>query len=247
MPSAHDRIWRRLREFEIGPADSTLTFDDRLARENGWSPEFARRVAREYLRFVTLCAVSEQPLTPSDAVDQAWHLHLAYTHSYWEEMCRGILGRPLHHGPTRGGTSEGRKFRNWYTRTLQLYEEVFDEKPPADIWPDEDARFADVESFRRVNTAQYLLLSRRVVASVVGCGTLLIGSPLLLSGCGWVSEMTGWSETFTRFLGALFAVSLVLYVLFYRVPHPRRGRGEKNSGGYGGYGGCGGGCGGCGS
>ena len=32
---------------------------------------------------------------PSDEVDQAWHLHLVYTRSYWGEFCPNVLGKPL--------------------------------------------------------------------------------------------------------------------------------------------------------
>ena len=89
----------------------------------------------EYKKFVFLAATSPRPVTPSDAVDQAWHLHLLYTESYWSELCGAVLGRPLHHGPTRGGDAEQRKFGDWYAATLERYEHAFGAPPPRDIWP----------------------------------------------------------------------------------------------------------------
>jgi len=49
-------------------------------------------------------------VTPSDTVDQAWHLHLIYTGHYWEELCGKVLGLQLHHEPSAGGAVEGGKY-----------------------------------------------------------------------------------------------------------------------------------------
>ena len=91
-PAAHD-LYRRLREFPIDEGDPDLPFEARLARENGWAPGYARRVAAEYRRFVVLAATSAEPVCPSEAVDAAWHLHLTYTRSYWARLCGEVLGR----------------------------------------------------------------------------------------------------------------------------------------------------------
>jgi hypothetical protein len=99
-------------------------------------------VVEEYRRFVYLAMAAGHPVTPSVDVDHAWHLHLTYTRSYWEEMCGRVLGRPLHHDPTRGGLAEGAKFTDWYARTLRSYQEAFGSAPPADIWPSPAERFA---------------------------------------------------------------------------------------------------------
>ena len=95
-------LWERLRAFEIDDVQSDLRFSDRLAKENDWSKSYTRRVIEEYKRFIYLCRAAGHPVTPSEEIDQAWHLHLCYTRSYWDEMCGEILGAPVHHGPTRG-------------------------------------------------------------------------------------------------------------------------------------------------
>jgi hypothetical protein len=74
-------------------------------------------------------------VTPSDTVDQAWHLHLIYTRHYWQELCDKILGLQLHHEPSAGGTVESNKFERQYEQTIESYKAAFGEAPPADIWP----------------------------------------------------------------------------------------------------------------
>ena len=107
MDGTQRDLWRRLEAFQLDDASASLTFTRRLARENDWEPAYARRVVDEYKRFVFLAMTAGHEVTPSDEVDQAWHLHLTYTRSYWGGLCGEVLGRPLHHGPTKGGADEG--------------------------------------------------------------------------------------------------------------------------------------------
>lgn len=69
-------LWRSLCRYEIGRSDAALQFAGRLARENGWSREYAAQVLLEYRRFCFLAVTQHHAATPSDAVDQVWHLHL---------------------------------------------------------------------------------------------------------------------------------------------------------------------------
>jgi hypothetical protein len=71
-----------------------------------------------------------------------------------------VLKRPLHHGPTKGGSEEGQKFYGQYLNTLKSYERIFGHKPPADIWPSPAKRFAQAEKFARVNTGDYWLMRK---------------------------------------------------------------------------------------
>lgn len=99
-------MWHALSSYVVGPQDVRLSFVQRLARENGWGETHALRVFDEYRRFCFLAVTGHGEVTPSDAVDQAWHLHLTYSRDYWERFCPEILRRPLHHGPTAGGDVE---------------------------------------------------------------------------------------------------------------------------------------------
>ena len=106
-----------------------------------------------------LTCLADHPLTPSDQVDQVWHLHLIYTRSYWEDFCGATLGKMVHHGPTKGGGSEAAKYQDWYEMTKQLYETVFRHQPPEDIWPASKERFSNI-NFRRVNTDEYWIIKK---------------------------------------------------------------------------------------
>ena len=88
----------RIMAFELDDSCAHLPFTARLAREQGWTHVFAGRVVTEYKRFVVLAMLAGHPVTPSEEVDQVWHLHLVYTRSYWQGLCRDVLGRELHHG-----------------------------------------------------------------------------------------------------------------------------------------------------
>ena len=120
-----DSLTARILAFEIDTPGAQLPFTSRLAREQGWSHVHAGRVVMEYKRFLVLAMTAGHPVTPSVQVDQVWHLHMIYTESYWHGLCRDVLGRDLHHGPTKGGVEEGAKFTDWYERTLASYRRVF--------------------------------------------------------------------------------------------------------------------------
>lgn len=114
----HREIWARIGGHGFDEPSARLTFTARLARENGWTIGRAVRVVDEYRRFVFLAVTAGHPVTPSEDVDQAWHLHLAYTRDYWEAFFRDVLREPLHHGPTRGGACEADRYDAQYRRTL---------------------------------------------------------------------------------------------------------------------------------
>ncbi|WIA54817.1 hypothetical protein N6H05_17395 [Sphingobium sp. WTD-1] len=166
-------IWAALSGYEIGPPDAAFSFTARLARENGWAVAYAARVVEEYKRFCFLVVTGTDQQTPSDAVDQAWHLHLTYTRDYWERFCPQILGRPLHHEPTKGGPVEQGRFFNQYARTLRRYEQVFGVSPPADIWPGAAQRLLDDPRARRVHPRDALILSRSVLRPAFWLAVLL--------------------------------------------------------------------------
>ena len=155
-----DPLWIRLQQFVLDDPESVLPFSLRLARDNGWSRHHAGRVITEYKKFCYLALKSGGEVTPSDAIDQAWHLHLIYTKSYWDEFCGQVLRLPLHHNPTRGGKVQGDRFREQYSGTLDLYRHVFGMPPPEDIWPAVDARFANASAFRRVDTTLSWILPK---------------------------------------------------------------------------------------
>ena len=95
------RLYQRICDYSPDDLESAFTFTQRLARDNGWELKYARRVVEEYKRFMLLAVAAGHPVTPSEQIDQAWHLHLIYTRSYWDDFCGQVLGTPIHHGPTK--------------------------------------------------------------------------------------------------------------------------------------------------
>ncbi|MBD2130221.1 hypothetical protein NDI39_15385 [Microcoleus sp. ZQ-A2] len=158
--SQQAELYQRIQAFSLDAADARLPFSKRLARDNGWTIEYANSVIDEYKKFIFLAVVAGHPVTPSDQIDQVWHLHLLYTRSYWDEFCLNVLQMSLHHGPTQGGSRERRKFDDWYNKTLASYEQFFQQSPPVDIWPPSHIRFGRDIHFVRVNTQENWILPK---------------------------------------------------------------------------------------
>jgi uncharacterized protein (TIGR04222 family) len=216
----HQALWERILEHRFDDPAARLTFTARLARENGWPIGRAVRVVDEYRRFVFLAMTAGQSITPSEDVDQAWHLHLAYTHDYWETFCGNVLRSPLHHGPTRGGNAEAARYDLQYRRTLLAYTAVFDGPPPADIWPSSERRFGADLDWRRVNVASnwvvpkppWLRSHARHATGLAG----LAAAPLVAVGIHNPLDLTGppFLALFMALATGSFVAGLVLWRMF---------------------------------
>lgn len=175
-----DRLWQALERYQVGPPGAALGFTDRLARENRWQPAFAEQVIGEYKRFCYLAVTAGHEVTPSDAVDQAWHLHLTYSRDYWDRFCPEVLGAPLHHGPTAGGDAERARYFEQYAQTLKSYEAAFGEVPPVEVWPAAAQRFGRDSRAVRVRPDSVTFVSQRAVMVVAAA------LAVLLVGLGWL-------------------------------------------------------------
>ena len=173
-------LWDRIRRFEFDDATAARPFTAKLAGENGWSHELALRAVEEYRRFVLLAIAAGHPVCPSDEVDGVWHLHLTFTESYWGRFCPYVLGRPLHHHPSRGGPGELARHVAMYEATLASYRRIFGQEPPRDLWPPTRERFARKPQLRVGSGAL-----AGALRSIVALGTLtvtLIAGPVALAG-----------------------------------------------------------------
>jgi hypothetical protein len=227
-------LYEALMDFPLAQTGGQLTFLHRLCRENNWTLAYGRRAIDEYKRFVYLAMVSPMPVTPSDAVDQVWHLHLLYTRSYWEDL-QAILGRPLHHGPTAGGREEDAKFENWYERTKALYESEFGAEPPPELWPTSEERFHPGHRFRRLDAALHWIIPKPALywrRSAAALAAMPLTLPLLAASGGvdfLVILVLAWL--------AILAIGMVIAA--NATSRQRRRRGTDSSGASGcGGGGC---------
>jgi len=134
------QLYQRICDYRLTDPSHELGFLAHLMRANGWSRPFALRAIEEYRKFVFLAMVADHQVTPSDQVDQVWHLHLLFSDAYWNDFCPRVLGRPLHHHPTRGGQAERDRFHELYRATIRSYRQHFGE-PSAELWPPVDVRF----------------------------------------------------------------------------------------------------------
>jgi uncharacterized protein (TIGR04222 family) len=223
MEAKDAQLLQRIEEFSLDAPDAAYPFSARLAKENQWSAEFARRALVEYKRFVFLAMVAGHPVSPSDAVDQVWHLHLTYTQSYWKQFCGEVLQRPFHHQPTKGGMDEHAKFEDWYTRTLASYRKFFREEPPADIWPDGTAPAKPHPEYVRVDVRENWVIPKVRLpwlrhAKWAGYAA---GLALLAAGCrsasgGWKSPFDLSGPDFLLFYVVLMAGVLVAAAFWRR-------------------------------
>jgi hypothetical protein len=129
-------LWNQLKTFPFDQGNPELSFRRRLACDNDWSRDFAERAIDAYRRFLYLAATADDQATPSQCVDQVWHLLLTYTNSYWDKLCDGILGKKLHHDPGLGQAGEAEQHASWYRSTRERYAQEFGEEPPKDLWPE---------------------------------------------------------------------------------------------------------------
>lgn len=228
-PPEVQATWEKLERFQLNDNQAVFGFAARLARENGWSHRFAERVIFEYKRFLLMTQHAGHPVTPSEEVDQAWHLHMVYTRSYWDGLCREVLERPLHHEPTAGGVDEEVKFRRQYERTLESYARLFGQAAPTDIWPSVEKRFQPMRS-RWVDVSRHWLLPKPVWlrlprTAVVRTAAVLMLSVVALVGCQPVMEVLDLrGGEFLKWYAVCFALAFVASLVWPRVARAQGSR-----------------------
>jgi len=233
-------LYERIRAFSLDPSDAQLPFSKRLARDNSWSLQYAQQAIEEYKKFAFLAVAAGHPVTPSDQVDQVWHLHLTYMRSYWEEFCLQVLQTPLHHEPTLGGEAENQKFDDWYSKTLESYERFFGAKPPVEIWSTPTDRFGRDLHFVRINTQQNWVLAKSPIKKRIAASIAIIFA-LALGGC-YVGSSESSINLFAVVLLATVGIAagwgMIRFLLgiadFMKNPsRPRIGSGSTGCGGCG--------------
>ena len=152
-------VWQRIAQHAFERNDGSLDFLGKLMREQGWSRSKARAAIAEYRKFCFLAVCSGHPVTPSEEVDQVWHLHLTYTIDYWNRFCPQVLGMSLHHEGTDGKPATRSQHRNGYSETLASYQRWFG-VPPEEFWPASALRFAPATNYRWVDRRTHWVIAR---------------------------------------------------------------------------------------
>ena len=158
MTVAEQCLFQKILDFQLDSPEARFPFSYKLAWEYQWTSLYTLRAIDEYKKFVFLAIAANHMVSPSTPVDRVWHLHLLYTHSYWDGFCGQVLGTPLHHTPSLGGRQEGKKYQRVYQQTLFTYRQYFGD-PPTDIWHLPLLRSESV-NFQWVNKRQYWLIPR---------------------------------------------------------------------------------------
>jgi hypothetical protein len=219
-------LWAKLQAFSLDNPEAKFNFTQRLCRENGWNLNYATRAIEEYKKFLYLSYITKKSLTPSDEVDQVWHLHMIYTESYWKDLCKGVFNYEFHHGPTKGGKQESTKYGTQYNFTLDFYIEVFGCNAPADIWPDVKIRFSNV-CHQRVNMHQNIVLNKRKVKEYM-LSYALVPFLAVISSLFVFADEIDWPAVLLWVGGIILVIFIIRGI--YRYIN-REDREDKNKGG----------------
>jgi hypothetical protein len=224
-------LWKNLEALDLDDPQAAFQFTDRLAHENGWPAHFAKRAALEYKRFVYLAAISPTPVTPSDIVDQVWHLHLTFTRSYWDVMCNRVLGKPLHHGPTKGGADEDAKYRSQYGATLALYRTEFGTEPPIEFWPSAEDRFASAQHQRWIDTRTHVVFRKpKLTALWAGSALAFTGAVAATGTAAADAGSDGDKTTAYLVMGGVAAAATILFATMFAAGGKRNARRRRDKG-----------------
>ncbi len=232
-PAARDARWRRLAAIDFDDPKAAFSFTQRLARDNGWRASYAARVVEEYRRFAYLSVAAGHETTPSDEVDQAWHLHLTYTRHYGGVFA-DALGAPLHHNPTAGGDAEKTRYADNYAATLCSYERQFGERPPADIWPAARVRFGEAPYMQRVNRRRNFVIPKNralpLIAAASG-GAALTASVAAQDAAGGAADILAFfNENPVIGYGGVIVVILLILMAIRGATQGKTKKGDGSSG-----------------
>jgi uncharacterized protein (TIGR04222 family) len=191
-------LWSKILDFEFEQLDDNYGFVTRLSTEQKWTEDFTLRAILEYKKFMYLAATSGKMVSPSEIVDEVWHLHLIFTESY-AAFCK-LLGKQIKHIPSTHDPKEYDKFMEAKEWTKVQYEKHFGDQP-TDIW--EELEFlSDLEL--EPSSWTYNNLNIVAVLLFLGGGTALFSTlvPIFLKIQG-IQFLYGYLP----FFGFLFLVS----------------------------------------
>ncbi len=152
----HADLYQKIVDFPLDNTEVKVPFSVRLAIDNDWSLDYTHQVIVEYRRFLFLMIVAGHKCAPSDQVDQVWHQHMLYSHSYWKNFCTKTVHKQLHHWPAEGST----EFYDWYGMTINSYIQFFGHRPPENIWIDSVVRLKSKTHFIRIDREENWIIPK---------------------------------------------------------------------------------------
>lgn len=90
----------------------------RIGRDKRISTREARRRFVEMIKFLDICALAEQTVSPPPRVDDAWHAFLVFTRNY-AAYCEDRFGFLIHHDPT--DSSDALAYERAYTAARERF------------------------------------------------------------------------------------------------------------------------------
>ena len=224
------KVLKICENFPIGIEDAELSFAARLCREQvGWTLEFSKRVIFEYRRFIYLLLVCDKAVTPSNEVDQAWHLHLLYTRNY-QSMCETLEVPFIHHGPTAGGEKENQRYLENYQYTLKEYRRLFGESPPEDIWPPPAVRFDPRDMGVWSKRSEFVVVKRSIIVNTVNFlfkGMLAALIIFIFTSLGGCAGENADSETSTLLVILFVCIGAIILLTVIGLLSGRKSKGRR--------------------
>jgi hypothetical protein len=108
----------------------------RYAEKTRLPPDVLKEHEREIKRFLALSAANPGKYGMRGPLDELWHTFIIFTSSY-ARFCQRLGGGFIHHRPEppKKARVPASTKRNSYTNFLEDYRKVFNEAPPAHLWP----------------------------------------------------------------------------------------------------------------
>ena len=91
----------------------------RMVDKHGWSEDVTRACWEDLKRFLYLCAITPEPVAPTEQIDDLWHNYILFTMDY-AEFCETVLGKFIHHRPRKRGDMPTERNIPFETRQLAM-------------------------------------------------------------------------------------------------------------------------------
>lgn len=100
--------------------------------EKEYPKKMVKRMQREGLRFLALCATQKKSMSPSKLPDEWWHAMILDTKQYAGPVTK-ICRKFIHHNPTDAKPKTNKELGKAFWDTIQAYENHFGE-PDLELW-----------------------------------------------------------------------------------------------------------------